>query len=624
MGRARVRLPLRVFLFAALAVATLAPIAYLGPTQVARWRKVQGRDADRELQFAAESLARAVGQAIDDSVRGLTTTANHIGTYGSLDEETLQTVLHDYCANFPSCLGVNISNLEARPFVTDPPGRFDVSFADRRYYQEMERTGRTVVSGVEMGRITKVPTIHVAAPIWSTAKDGKKERLGSLVSAVGLSYLQELAGRSVGVLGDMRVLVVDHRKRVILDSKPGGLSPLADLSGYVLYADAPAGPAVLRDGRDEVGERVRAAAARVSDQNLGWTVAVLRPIATIEEQAERARWSTLVAVLGALALGLAFAFVLSAWLARPISRIARYTQQVAGGDQVPPPSSAHWDAREVTELLGTVGTMVARLRSQADELRGREQEQVELARLKRELEIAEHIQTGILPKRFEVPGFEIAALMQPAEVVGGDYYDLLPTNAGLWIAVGDVSEHGLTAGLVMVMLQSALGSLVSHSPSASPSEVWGAVNRLLVDNIRSRLGGDDHVTVVLARVAPDGRYVFAGGHEPIVVLPAGASKCEVIPTPGPWMGIRPDLAMNLRETSGSLGAGDLMVFYSDGIVEAGAAHRKPFGIDGLCAAVERLRDQPARTLCSDIVREAREWAGGRQEDDMTVLVLRRN
>jgi serine phosphatase RsbU (regulator of sigma subunit) len=624
MGAGKRRLPLRVFLFASLSVATLAPITYLGREQIVRWREVQRRDADRELQFAAESLARAIGEAIDHSVQGLTTTANHIGTYGTLALPTLQAVLHDYCSSFPSCLGVNVTNLEARPFVIEPPGLADVRFSDRAYYQEMERTGRTAISGVEMGRITGVPTIHVCAPIWTTAPDGSRRRLGALVNALGLAYLQELTTRSVGVFGDMQARVLDRRKRVIVDSYPHGQPALADLSANPMHADLREGETKLRDARDEQGEPVRAAVARVSEQHLGWTVAVMRPTWRIEWESHRARSSTVIAMLAALGLGLALAFVLASWLAQPISRLARYAQRVAGGETVPPPWSARWDAREVTDLVGTVGAMVARLRSQADVLRDREKEQVELARLKRELEIAAHIQTGILPKRLEVRGFEIAALMKPAEVVGGDYYDLLPAESGVWIGVGDVSGHGLTAGLVMVMLQSSLAAVVSRSSSARPSELWSAVNRLLVGNIRARMGGDDHVTLVLTHLQPDGRFVFAGGHEPIVVLRAGEAKCQVVRTPGPWMGVRGDVDTTVEESCGELAPGDLMVFHSDGIVEAGAAQHQLFGLERLCAAVERLRDCPVQTLCSEILAEAQGFAPGPQADDMTIVVVRRS
>jgi len=617
------RLPLRAFLFVALSVATLAPIAYLGPTQVARWREVQRLDADKELQFAAESLAQTIGQALDASVRGLTTMASHIGTQGSLEPARIQTMLHQHCSNFPAWLGLNVTGLDARPFVIEPPTHVEVNFSDRAYFQQMVRTGRTAVSGVEMGRITKVPTIHVAAPIWATTADGSEVRLGAVVGALGLLYLQEQTTRSVEVFGDMQARVLDKHRRVIVDSNPTGLPPLADLSGIELYANVLAGHAELRTGYGGSGVPVRAALARVSEQQLGWTVAVMRPLWKIEEQAGRARASAWIAVLGALALGMALAFVLSSWLARPISRLARFTQQVKGGENVSPPATARWDAREVTDLVGDVGSMVEKLRSQADALREREQEQVELARFRREMEIAEHIQTAILPKAFAVEGFEIAARMQPAEMVGGDYYDILPTGTGLWIGAGDVSGHGLTAGLVMLMLQSALGALSQHAPGAGPAEIWGAVNRLLVGNIRSRLGTDDHVTLVLMRIGRDGSYVFAGGHEPIIVLRQGQPKCEVLASPGPWMGVRVDPSAGVHESTGRLGPGDLLVLHSDGIVEAGSQRHQPFGLERLCTAVERLRTEAAETICAGILREARAFAPGSQEDDMTVVVVRR-
>jgi serine phosphatase RsbU (regulator of sigma subunit) len=617
------RLPLRVFLFVALSVATLAPIAYLGPTQVARWREVQRIEADKELRSAAESLARAIGEAIDANVRGLTSVAGHIGTRGSLEPVRLQAVLHNHCANFPSWLGINVCGPDARPFVIEPPTQVEVSFSDRAYHQEMVRTGRTAISGVEIGRITKVPTIHVAAPIWATAADGSRVRLGALVGALGLGYLQEQTTRAVEVFGDMRAQVLDKHRRVIVDSNPRGLPPLADLSGIELYANVRTRHADLRSGYGDAGEPVRAALARVSEQQLGWTVVVMRPVWKIEEQARHARASAWIAVLGALALGMTLAFVLSSWLARPISRLARFTLQVVGGDRVSPPATARWDAREVTDLVGTVGSMVEKLRSQADALRAHEKEQVELARFRRELEIAEHIQTAILPKAYAAEGFEIAAQMQPAEVVGGDYYDILPTETGLWIGTGDVSGHGLSAGLVMLMLQSALGALAQHAPGARPAEIWGAVNRLLVGNIRNRLEGDDHVTLVLMRLSRDGNYVFAGGHEPLIVLRQGQPTCEVLATPGPWMGIRVDPVASLPETTGRLGPGDLLVLHSDGIVEAGATQHKPFGLERLRAAVERLRAEPATAICAEILREARAFAPGPQEDDMTIVVVRR-
>jgi serine phosphatase RsbU (regulator of sigma subunit) len=602
----------------------LAPIAYLGPTQVVRWRDVQRRDADKELRFATESLARAIDQALDASIRELTGTANHIGVYGSLEPDLLQIVLGQHCSAFPSCLGLFVSGPDAHP-ITGYPLHYhlpNLGVSERTYYQEMLRTQRTSVSGVELGKFTGVPTIHVCAPIWSSTDVDSRKFLGAVVGALGLGYLQELTTKSVEVYGDMQARVLDGRKRVAVDSNPRGQPALADFSAIKLYADVSPGQTMLRTGRNEWGESVRAAFVRVSDPRLDWTVVVMRPTWKIEEQARRAQTSTLIAVFGALVLGMMFAFVLSSWLARPISRLARYTLRVASGEGVSVPTPARWDAREVNDLVTTVGAMVAQLRDQADALREREKEQVVLARFRQELEIAARIQIGILPKNFDVPGFEIATLMRPAEAVGGDYYELLPTESGFWIAAGDVSGHGLTAGLVMLMLQSALGALAIYTPNARPAEILKATNRILVENIRRRLGGDDHVTLVLMHVMRDGSFIFAGGHEPLLIVRAASGKCEVVDAIGPWMGINESIDKHLLEGSGKLDPGDLLVFHSDGVVEAGASRREPYGLERLCAAVEGLRDQPAQVICREVLRQARAWAPGPQEDDMSIVVVR--
>lgn len=604
----------------------LAPIAYLGPTQVARWRDVQRQAADKELRFAAESLSRAIDQALDASIRELTGTANHIGVYGSLDPDLLQTVLYQHCSAFPSCLGLFVSGADGYP-ITGYPFHYhlpNLGVSDRSYYQEMLRTQITSVSGVELGKFTGVPTIHVCAPIWSSTDVDKRKLLGAVVGALGLGYLQELTTKSVEVYGDMQARVLDGRTRIVVDADPRGQPALADLSAIGMYAGVPSGQALLRDGYNELGESVRAAVARVADPRFGWSVVVMRPTWKIEEQASRARVSTLIAVFGALFLGVLLAYILSTWLARPISKLARYTLRVAGGEAVAPPSSARWDAREVTDLISTVGSMVTQLRNQADALREREKEQVVLARFRQELEIAERIQVGILPKCFDVPGFEIAAQMRPAEAVGGDYYELLPTQSGFWIAAGDVSGHGLTAGLVMLMLQSALAALAIYTPGAPPAEILKATNRLLVENIRRRMGGDDHATLVLMHVMHDGTFVYAGGHEPILIFRAASGTCEVVDALGPWMGISDSIEKHLHEGRGKLEPGDLLVFHSDGTVEAGASHRDSYGLDRLCAAVERLHDKPAQAMCSEILRECLDWASGPQEDDMSVVVVRRS
>ena len=97
--------------------------------------------------------------------------------------------------------------------------------------------------------------------------------------------------------------------------------------------------------------------------------------------------------------------------------------------------------------------------------------------------------------------------MRPAEEVGGDYYDVVPCDGGgAWLGIGDVSGHGLNAGLVMLMVQSAAQALIRAVPDIEPADLFRKLNQVLHDNVRMRLERDDHVTPARAHddVAPAG------------------------------------------------------------------------------------------------------------------------
>jgi serine phosphatase RsbU (regulator of sigma subunit) len=610
---------LRATLFVALVVTALAPIAYLGLTQVARWRQVNRHDADNELQLASTSLALSVGEVLSANVSAVTATADGITAQGSLNPQILVAVLNGYCDQFPACLGVLVAGDDARPIASYPTTSLRSALADRHYYQEMRRSGRTTFSQIEIGKFTGLPTIHVCAPVWAATRD---HLTGSVVAALSLQYLSDVTARIVGAFGDMRALVLDGQGRIIAGTAEARL--MGETWRAAPTDPLPAGKVILRDVVDENETPMRSASATVSHQGLGWTAVVMRPHASIEEQARRARTSTFLAVIAGLSFAVVLSFAISWLLARPIDRLARFTQAVATGRHAEPPRSMRGDPSEVSALMDSVVGMVRRLQEQADALRAREAEQVLTARLRRDLEIAERIQTGILPKSLVTPGLDVAAAMQPMEAVGGDYYDVVPTPGGCWIGIGDVSGHGLNAGLVMMMLQSALGALVAHVQAARPAEVLRAVNCLLVENIRHRLQSDEHSTLTLIHVAASGEFVFAGGHEPLLVLRAGSDVCEVLESEGPWMGINLEGAESLTESRGQLRPGDLVVLHSDGIVEAGARRREPFGLERLGAQVRRLRNLPTEDICRGLLDTARAWAAGVLEDDMTVVVVRFN
>ena len=243
-----------------------------------------------------------------------------------------------------------------------------------------------------------------------------------------------------------------------------------------------------------------------------------------------------------------------------------------------------------------------------------------LAPLRKEVEIARRIQTSILPNEHAVHGLQIAARMVPASEVGGDYYDVRPTADGCWLGIGDVAGHGLEAGLVMLMIQSGLASLIQQSPNALPHEILPALNTMLCQNLRQRMGRDDHATLSVLRFFADGRLTYAGAHEDIIVC-GKRGDVRTVPTHGTWVGISEDITRDLESRTLQLVDGDLIILYTDGIPEARRGH-ECFGIPRLIAEIEKRHTLPVEEILSGVLQAVFAFASETLQDDATMLVLR--
>jgi sigma-B regulation protein RsbU (phosphoserine phosphatase) len=240
---------------------------------------------------------------------------------------------------------------------------------------------------------------------------------------------------------------------------------------------------------------------------------------------------------------------------------------------------------------------------------------------RQENEIAARVQSSILPGEVEIEGLGISAGMLPAEVVGGDYYDIIAVKGGCWIAIGDVAGHGLAAGVIMLMIQSAVQSLVRLSPRGSPRDLLCALNGALYENIRERMKRDEHVTFCLARYSADGELVFAGAHENILVCRSSGGDCESIPAEGAWLGAMKDVRRATSETSIQLGPGDLMVLFTDGVIETRNGKGEEFGFDRLRTLLMDGREQSPQQIRSSIMDSLLAW-NARPDDDVTLVVVR--
>ncbi|MFL5263965.1 MAG: PP2C family protein-serine/threonine phosphatase, partial [Anaeromyxobacteraceae bacterium] len=202
-------------------------------------------------------------------------------------------------------------------------------------------------------------------------------------------------------------------------------------------------------------------------------------------------------------------------------------------------------------------------------------------------------------------------------------YDIIETDAGhRWVAIGDVSGHGVESGLVMMMTQTSILALVERNPDLGPSGVFRAVNTVLVENI-SRLHTGRYMTLNVVRLDPD-RLTLAGKHQDIFVWRAAQRKVEVVSNEGCWIGVARDVNGEVVDVDVPMGPGDVALFFTDGATEAMSSSGEMFGDARLVAAFEEVAaaELPLPAAVDALFARVSAFRA-RQDDDVTMMLVRR-
>jgi len=272
---------------------------------------------------------------------------------------------------------------------------------------------------------------------------------------------------------------------------------------------------------------------------------------------------------------------------------------------------------EIGELAQTLNQMSADLRRYIDELH---RTTAEKERMARELEIAAELQRSLLPTSApDLASVEISGMSLPAREAGGDFFDHFMASPGkLTIVLGDASGKGLPAALFAARAHGAARASVAYAPDAGA--LVTNINQLLCREF------DTHGRFVtfffgiidLERLTL--QYASAG-HDPAILVRRRSSEVELIESTGPPLAIADPSQYELGEIS--LGSGDLLVLYSDGVTDSANAEGEHFGRERLEDAIMSNRDAGAAELTQHIYQATLDFSGGAaQFDDLTVLVLR--
>ncbi len=337
---------------------------------------------------------------------------------------------------------------------------------------------------------------------------------------------------------------------------------------------------------------------------------VARHLLSGSAEVDTAVWASLIAVTGLLGsiygVAIVMAFLMILGLSRAVNRLSRATEAVRGGDFAARIPVTRRD--QVGELHRSFNEMAANLERSVAAVAQKEV-------LEKELQIARDLQQSLLPS--DIPSsetVEFATLFEPSAAIGGDYFDILRVDENrLVVVIADVSGHGLPTGLRMAMLKAALVILVEEGKP--PEEILRRLSRM----VRQEQEGRFFVTATLAVV--DFRSgvleLTNAAHPPTYLLRQGAVR-EIL-LPGNPLGA---LGESYGRQRVELEAGDLVVWLSDGLIEAADPAGEPFGYRRVEAALAGAAAGVAEVRTRLLTAVQRHTGGRPAEDDRTLVAMR--
>ncbi|MGL5059305.1 MAG: SpoIIE family protein phosphatase [Microcoleus sp.] len=375
---------------------------------------------------------------------------------------------------------------------------------------------------------------------------------------------------------------------------------------------------------------------------LDWLIVVVVPESDFMSQIERNTRRTIILSMVALIVAIALGIISARWISRPIFQITQASEAIANGNLDLQVKESHTIV-EIKRLANSFNSMAGQLKESFETLEDKvkdrtaelatanaeisdlnERLKTENLRLGTELDILREMQQLILPNPNElaiIEELDIAGFMEPADEVGGDYYDVLRAGGVVTICIGDVTGHGLESGIVMVMTQTAVRTLKEFQ-ELDPVRFLDTLNRTIYKNIQ-RMNSDKNLTLALLNYAGS-RVSISGQHEETLVVRQGGTieRIDMMDLGFP-IGLDEDISDFIGHVAVDLEPGDGVVLYTDGIPEARNIHKQFYGIERLHQVIARNWHLSAEQIKQAAIADLREFIGEQKVfDDITLLVLK--
>lgn len=294
-------------------------------------------------------------------------------------------------------------------------------------------------------------------------------------------------------------------------------------------------------------------------------------------------------------------------LSRAVNRLSTATEAVQRGD---------FSVRIPVRRRDQVGALQRSFNEMAANLETLVDAAAEKELLEKELSLARNLQKSLLPSNLPAGGgVEFATLFEPSAAIGGDYFDVLRLSEDeLAVVIADVSGHGLSSGLRMAMLKSALLILVEET--RDPEEILRRLDAVVRSNRESRF----FVTATLGLVDLEtGTLRLTNAGHPPTYRIRGSEVEEILLPSSPLGG----LGRHYGKAALTLQPGDVVVWLSDGLIEATNAADEPFGYESVAQTLAGTQGESAADVRNRLLAAVERHAGGQAlADDRTLMVMR--
>jgi signal transduction histidine kinase/CheY-like chemotaxis protein len=359
---------IRTYLLVVVGTLSVLPTLVLGTIETSRASASERSRSDREGTAHATAVATELDSFISTETTAIELLAADIEAAHEIDDRLVPALLARQRDHAPELAMVYVADRDGTSRYVDPPRDADgvpnagTNYGERDYYRELIASGTTTTSGVELGKRSKLPNVHVAAPIHAHG-----ELSGLVVASINLDRISQVAAHASS--GDNgRVIVLDANQHVLADSAEN-LAVLTDVSALPMLAGS---GAAIATTVDELDSRVHV--VRVPATRSGWSVFVIRDQASLDALSDSARRDALLIMIVTMLVALVVVAMGVQWLSTPIRALAATTKAIGGGDfSAPMPDRRKFEIQEIGELLGSVRDMARDVQHHRDEQRRAEE-----------------------------------------------------------------------------------------------------------------------------------------------------------------------------------------------------------------------------------------------------------